>query len=157
MFFWVAKNTRLDAFYVSTKPCHSTSVMGSHPTIYQQLSDIDFSIPVDFNDEITFYFVKFKDEDKDEENHHRTEHLFKSFTEKIPSDKFTIKKTINFKMIDKVNNFKTNNMYNLERFNFSKTVGFINTTIAEHKMNFQIIHDKRAKPYYYITHPMIQM
>ena len=154
MFFWVAKNTRLDAFYVSTKPCHITSVMGSHPTIFQQISDVEFSVPVDFNDEIIFYFVKFI---KEEDNHYMIKHLFKSFTKKIKSDKFTIKKTINFKMIDKADNFKTNNMYNLERFNYSKTVGFIDTTIDEHKMNFQIIHDKRAKPYYYITHPMIQM
>lgn len=154
MFFWVAKNTRLDTFYVSTKPCHSTSIIGSHPTIYQQLSDIDFSIPVDFNDEITFYFVKFIE---DKEIHYITKHLFKSFTDNIVTDEFVVKKTINFKMIDKVNNFKTNNMYNLERFNYNNSIGFIDTTIAEHKMNFQIIHDKRGKPYYYITHPMIEM
>lgn len=156
MFFWVAKNTRLGTFYVSTKPCHLTSVIGSHPTIYQQLSDIDFSIPVDFNDEITFYFLKYS-KTTEVSVPFIVKNIFEYFTNNIEDKNIHIEKIINFKMIDKVNNFKTNNMYNLERYNYSKTVGFIDTTIADHKMNFQIIHDKRGKPYYYITHPMIEM
>ena len=163
MYFWYAYNNTTKTMCMATDPCVEFDGLGTHNLYIQLIKDTQFSIQINYDDDINFYLLKYN---KSKEVHSIVNEIYttikKDGIDELP-DHIKIIKKINFKIIFKLDDIKnhTNNniYYDCEKLYQNKSVGFIEIKIChnEFKFRFTIVQDRRGKPYFYATHPNIEL
>lgn len=162
MYFWYAYNTTTNTSSMSIAPCVEFDGLGTHKLRVQLLKDSDFSIQINYDDEINFYLLEYN---KSKKISYIVNDIYtminKNGINNLP-DYIKITKNIHFKMTSKYDDIidsKENDdiYYNSKRLSNHRPVGFIEVNTKQNEFRFNIVHDTRGKEYFYATHPSIEL